>query len=199
MLFFTKTSIKLAFIVNLIIRQYSVVAFGSQFSIFSATRISIPQRSYTIMQQQQSNNSGRKVVSSRDDAHQGKSERTNRLFCVLKGNNNPRPATAGDAVPSAVVTQSAAAGGDTKPSGRKRNRGKSHRGVENEQGPTKTAAPPAQIVRDSGKVGSSEAIDVAVSASAPSKPAAFMTNHEFSSLPISENSKRALAERMKIR
>lgn len=206
MLFCSKASVRLILFASLLTRQHSVVAFASQFSVYSlaSTVPSITSLRTYIHMQQQPNNSGRRVMTSRDDAiqGQGKSERTNRLFSVLKGNSNPRPATASDAIPNTQASVPAATGdaganaNNAKPGGRKRNRGKSNRGVENEQGPTKTVSPPAQIVRDSvTKVHVSEPMDVVNS---PAKPA-FMTNHLFNSLSISENSKRALTERMNIR
>jgi ATP-dependent RNA helicase MSS116 len=156
-------------------------------------------------------NSGRKVAVSRDDATPGRSDKSNRLFSVLKANNNapPRLSQQGAASAARPVTAPTPDRSDTpvsstttdnaKPVGSKR-KGKALKGAADEQGPAKTAAPPATLVRAGANpvpVASSEPMDVETEAVAL-KPG-FMTPHEFSALAISEKTKRGLSERMRIK
>jgi hypothetical protein len=143
----------------------------------------------------QSTNNNRNAVS-RDDSQNGKSEKTNRLFSVLRVNNNaPKPRPAGAVVDRPVSAPVETAQPESSGGGRKRNRSRGKN--SGEQGPNKVPASVTSAVPDV-KVAAQSTAMVVEEEVAGEKPA-YLTDTLFSSINISENSKRALAERMKIK
>ena len=142
---------------------------------------------------QQAQNSGRNVLMSRDDSTQPKTDKSNRLFSVLKGSGAaPRrqePNSAQMQVEAPGVSNT-----NTEPKkGRKRNRSKTLK-VDNEGSSNKAAI--VDRAADLVATANHAASNMVVSDDQAEKPA-HLTDHEFASLPISVNTKRALAEKMR--
>lgn len=141
-------------------------------------------------QQQQQHGSGRRVSSSKGDQRVPNADKSNRLFSVLKGVGSPAPQLSQASVATSA-SDGAAAAGEPKTGGRKRNRSKSARS-END---TKKAA--VLVAEDNVKGEVLESGAMQVDGEEIERPS-YLTDHEFRNLPISENTKRGL-EKMKIR
>ena len=141
------------------------------------------------MADQSANRQGRQgSAPGRGQFRGAKSDQSNRLFSALKGAGGvpSQQGSVGD------VSQTQTEGG--VPTGaRKRNRSRSNKTESEPKKPSSTAN--ATEVDVSGEMD----VESAVDASLPKEKPAYLTDFEFQNQDISENSKRALIEKMNIR